>query len=143
MRIATIVGLWAMFYAGFGVSLLLQAQTSISSASNGLDSLFDWAKLHSRVIAVRLFLSMIFSPLAIKYIPSSIGLPIWSVYGAAGFIVDSLLDKFLFIFGRQIGMKVEVPRLAPPEGTIPTPSAWTAVPNIVGVSQPDSKENHS
>jgi hypothetical protein len=113
MNIAA-VGLWALFYMGFFVSLLLQAQTSISSASNGLDSLWSWFKLHSRVIVARLFLSMIFSPLAIHYIPASIGLPVWSVYGAAGFIVDSLLDKFLFIFGRQIGMKVEVPQIAPP-----------------------------
>jgi hypothetical protein len=119
MALAKVLGLWLLFYCGFVVSLILQAQTSISSSSNSVNTLWDWLKLHERVIVVRLFLSVIFSPLAIHYIPASIGLPIWSVYGAAGFIVDSLLDKFLFIFGRQIGMKVEVPQIAPPAGSNP------------------------
>lgn len=119
MTLAELAGLWFLFYMGFFVSLLLQAQTSISSASNSLTSLWSWIKLHSRVIVVRLFLSVIFSPVAIHYIPASVGLPIWSVYGATGFIVDSLLDKFLFMFGRQIGMKVEVPQIAPPAETQP------------------------
>ena len=123
MHFAVILGLWAMFYMGFFASLLLQAQTSASSTSNNLGSAWDWVKLHGKVIVVRLFLSMIFSPLAIHYIPASIGLPIWSVYGAAGFIVDSLLDKILFIFGRQVGLKVEVPQIAPPPVLAPTATA--------------------
>jgi hypothetical protein len=36
-----------------------------------------------------------------------------------------LLDKFLFIFGRQIGMKVEVPQIAPPDTN-------TALPKVAG-----------
>jgi hypothetical protein len=118
MTLAELAGLWFLFYMGFFVSLLLQAQTSISSSSNSLNSLWSWFTLHSRVIIVRLFLSMIFSPVIIHYVPASVGLPIWSVYGAAGFIADSLLDKFLFIFGRQIGMKVEVPQIAPPAAVL-------------------------
>jgi hypothetical protein len=32
----------------------------------------------------------------------------------AGFIYDSVLDKALFIFGQQMGTKIEVPLLSPP-----------------------------
>jgi hypothetical protein len=121
MRIAEFLGLWALFYAGFVVSLLLQAQTSVTSKSNGLTSVFGWLKLHWHVVTARLFLSAIFSPLLIHYIPSGLGLPIWSVYGSAGFIADSLLDKVLFMFGQGVGMKVEVPQVVPPAPSPPSP----------------------
>ena len=130
MQLAALIGLWLMFYCGFAASLLLQAQTSASSDSNNLHSAWDWVRLHSKVLVVRLFLSTIFSTLAIGYIPASLGLPRWSVYGAAGFIVDSLLDKFLFIFGRQVGLKVEVPQIAPPMIANPVPSE--SLPKVEG-----------
>ena len=124
MKIAEYVGLWLLFYAGFAVSLLLQAQTSVSSNSNGLRNIFDWLRLKWHVVVARLFLSQMFLPLIIHYIPTSIGLPIWSVYGASGFIADSLLDKALFMFGERLGLKIEVPQEVPP----PAPPAPIDLP---------------
>ena len=109
-----ILGLYALFYLGFVASLLLQAQTSASSDSNSLGSAWDWIKLHGRIILGRLIACTIFLPVIIHYVPSDMSLPTWSVYGAAGFISDSVLDKVLFIFGKGIGAKVEVPQMAPP-----------------------------
>jgi len=129
MKIAEYLGLWLLFYAGFAVSLLLQAQTSVTSNSNGLRNVGDWIKLHWHVVIARLFLSQMFLPLIIHYIPASIGLPIWSVYGASGFISDSLLDKVLFMFGQRLGLKVEVPQEAPPHNPLNIPPAPPAAGN--------------
>jgi hypothetical protein len=113
MKIAQLFGLWALFYAGFAASLLLQAQTSVSSSSNSLANVWEWLKIHSVVIGVRAFLCAMTVPLMVHYIPQGLGLPIWAVYGIAGFLADTLLDKVLFIFGQRLGMKVEVPQVAP------------------------------
>jgi hypothetical protein len=116
----TAIGLWSLFYAGFAANLLRQAQTSVSSSSNSLGSVWDWFKLHWHVAVWRLVLSVVFSPIIIRNIPASLDLPQWSVYGAAGFIADNLLDSILFIFGQKLGTKVEVPQVAPPTVGSPT-----------------------
>lgn len=103
--------LWGLFYAGFATSTLLQAKTSVSSASNNLQNIKQWLSLHWAVVWANLFLSTAFSALIFKMIPAGTGLGQFGTYAAAGFIANSVIDKILFIFGQQIGLKVEVPAL--------------------------------
>jgi hypothetical protein len=106
--------LWFLFYLGFATSLLLQAQTSVSSDSNNLQNLRQWISIHWRVIWANLFLSTALSAAIFHLIPASAGLSEFSRYAMAGFISNSVLDKLLFIFGQLIGTRIEVPKIAPP-----------------------------
>jgi hypothetical protein len=108
--------LWTLFYLGFATSLLLQAQASASSSSNNLAGISDWLKLHWHVVWARLFLATALSGMIFHLIPASAGLAEFGKYAVGGFIADSLLDKILFIFGQQLGTKVEVPQVSPPAG---------------------------
>jgi len=100
---------------GFATSLLLQAKTSVSSASNNLTSIEDWLRLHWHVVWANLFLSSAFSAAIFHMIPASSGLGEFSKYAVGGFLANGVIDKILFIFGQQIGTKVEVPQVAPPQ----------------------------
>lgn len=121
--------LWALFYAGFATSLMLQAQTSVSSASNNLDSIRSWLKLHWHVVWANLFLSTAFSAAIFKMIPASSGLGEFSKYAVGGFIANGVIDKILFIFGQQLGTKVEVPQIAPPANAQVVPLGKTSGPS--------------
>jgi hypothetical protein len=106
--------LWLLFYLGFLTSTLLQARTSISSQSNNLKTVAQWLSLHWQVVWANLFLSTAFSAGIFHLIPASSGLGEFGTYAAGGFIANSVLDKILFIFGQQIGLKVDVPQISPP-----------------------------
>jgi hypothetical protein len=108
------LALWFCFYTGFATSMLLQAETSVSSASNNLQSTRQWFALHWRVLWANLFLSTAFSAGIFRMIPSSMGLGEFAKYAVAGFIANGVLDKLLFLYGQQLGLKIEVPQLAPP-----------------------------
>jgi len=108
--------LWALFYLGFATSTLLQAKTSIASASNNLNSVKDWLALHWAVVWANLFCSTALSAGIFKLIPASSGLGEFSKYALAGFVANGVLDKLLFIFGQQLGLKIDVPQIAPPPG---------------------------
>jgi hypothetical protein len=114
MPVTTFFALWTLFYMGFATSLCLQAQTSVSSASNNLTSVKDWLRLHWHVVWANLFLSSAFSAAIFHMIPASSGLGEFSKYAVGGFMANGVIDKILFIFGQQIGTKVEVPQVAPP-----------------------------
>jgi hypothetical protein len=114
----TFLALWVLFYLGFATSLLLQAQTSASSSSNNLNGTRDWVRLHWHVIWANLFVSTALSSLIFHMIPASAGLGEFAKYAVGGFIANGVLDKVLFIFGQQLGTKIEVPQIAPP-ATVP------------------------
>jgi hypothetical protein len=105
---------WFLFYAGFATSLLLTAQTSVSSASNNLKNVWQWIDIHRYSIWANLFLSTAFSAVIFRLIPASSGLGDLGKYAVGGFIASAVLDKILFIFGQSIGTRIDVPQLSPP-----------------------------
>ena len=127
---------WLLFTAGFVTSLLLQAQTSVSSESNNLKNVFDWMRIHWRTIWANLFLSIAFNASILHLIPGAAGLGVFGKYAVAGFISNGVLDKILFIFGQAIGTKVEVPKLSPPAGAMTNPQNPGNQPQTGGARWP-------
>ena len=74
-------------------------------------------------ISGHLFVSTALSSLIFHMIPASTGLSEYAKYAVGGFIANGVLDKVLFIFGQQIGTKIEVPQIAPPPVLAPTATA--------------------
>jgi hypothetical protein len=115
-------GHYLLFLLGFVAQVLLQAQTSIASSSNGLTSAWAWVKLHSGVLLPRFFLAIGLAPVLIKMVPDSGHFPVSAIYVLGGFLSDRLLDSLLFIFGQRLGTKLEAPQLSPPVAP-PDPAA--------------------
>ncbi len=109
--------LWAIFLAGWMLHALLQAKASVSSKSNGLRSIREWFALTWQFVFARWFLSALALQLWMEA-PAVFGatlgisaLPLTkATAGIFGYSVDSLLDKL----GASFGLKIEIPKLAPP-----------------------------
>ena len=112
--------LLATLYAlGWAVHLYSQAKASVMSNSNGLKNTWQWLRMNSHIILVRMVLGtasfllwietpQLFGELVGRAVPMTKGTVI-----IIGFCVDAFWDKTTFIGG----LKVEVPHLSPPDTT--------------------------
>lgn len=119
-------GYYLLFLLGFAAQVLLQAQTSVSSSSNGLTNAWAWIRMHAAVLLPRFLLAVGLAPVLIKMVPDAGHFPVSAIYVLGGFLSDRLLDSVLFIFGQKLGTKLEAPQLAPPQRTNPALPAANA-----------------
>lgn len=108
---------WLFYFTGWALHLYSQGAASVKSNSNGLTSVQQWMRMHAHVIAIRLFLAVcsmllwhespsLFSEVIGRALPMT-----KATCGIMGFGIDALWDKVTFL----LGLKVEVPQLAPPQ----------------------------
>lgn len=120
----------SVFIIGWLLFVLAQAQNSVKSKTNGLQSLSGWFKLH----AVNLLTRAFFSALAYGFIVHTVAAKIeavgglqltaTSIAGIGGYAANGLLYQ---LFGYMPWFRVEVADLAPPE---PPPDPLAGVKRI-------------
>ncbi len=107
---------WTLYLLGWLLHTWSQAQASVHSGSNSLTTVRQWAHINAHVLVVRLFLGCmsmllwteapnLFGELVGRSLPQT-----RATCGIMGFAVDAVWDKVTFI----LGLKVEVPQIAPP-----------------------------
>jgi len=107
-----------LFFEGWLLHVWLQAEASVRSQSNGVTTLRKWLTLNRAAVVARGFLGLMVLLLwnSSPQILGNLQLPHnYGMAGFFGFAADAFIDKVTFI----LGMKVEVPQLAPPEKTTP------------------------
>jgi len=127
----------SLYLAGFFVQLLLQAQNSVQSSSNGLPTGFagivKWLHLQGINSLARLFLSVMLFPFFVqataKLVASSgVTLETWALSGIAGYSASALLNQ---LTGLIPALRVEIPNVAPPptdphlSDPLRDPPVWT------------------
>jgi hypothetical protein len=117
----------SVFIVGWLLFVLAQAQNSVKSKTNGLQSLSAWLKLQAVNIATRAFFSAMAYGFIINTIASkaqSLGFPLTAttIAGIGGYSANALLYQF---FGLFPALRVEVAELAPPAPVVPDPLAGT------------------
>jgi len=112
-----------VFIIGWLLFVLAQAQNSVKSKTNGLNSLSAWLKLQAINLATRAF----FCGLAYGFIihtvaakAQSLGFPVTAttIAGVGGYSANALLYQF---FGLFPSLRVEVADLAPAPADPPKP----------------------
>lgn len=116
----------SVFALGWILFVLAQAQNSVKSKTNGLNTLKSWFQLHAVNLATRAFFSGLAYGFIVHTVSSkiaSVGLQLTatSVAGIGGYSANALLYQF---FGYLPWLRVEVADLAPP-GPAQTPSPGT------------------
>ena len=113
---------WLLFAFGFSMHVLLQAEASRRSKSNGVRSVFSWLAITWPVVLGRFFLCAlgmgawmempaVFSKLVGMVSGSAPALPLnGTTVALFGYLSDSFVDKVATI----IGIKLEIPQIAPP-----------------------------
>ena len=117
-----------MYWAGWTLFVLGQAQNSINSPSNGLAGaagLRQWFKLHWYTLLLRAFFSFIgeaalqhwviaqLSPILAEH---GLIIAAWGMAGISGFAANTLLYQVFGLLGQKIPwLRVDVPSLAPPQ----------------------------
>lgn len=116
-----------MYWIGWLLFVLGQAQNSLNSPSNGLEGLAGlrrWFQLHWYTLLLRAFFSFIgeaalshwvfakVNPLMIEH---GFSIAAWGMAGISGFFANTLLYQAFGIAGQKIPwLRVDVPQLAPP-----------------------------
>lgn len=117
-----------MYWAGWTLFVLGQAQNSINSPSNnlsGAEGLRKWFQLHWYTLLLRAFFSLI-GEVAIQHwvgaqiqpILADHGLVIaaWGMAGISGFAANTVLYQIFGLLGQKIAwLRVDVPSLVPPQ----------------------------
>jgi hypothetical protein len=109
---------WALFFNGVFLHILVRARGSIASASNSVKTFRAWWDLNWRDLGWRLafdgvgMIAWILSP---RVFGDAIHLQLPITYATAGFMgftVDRIVDSSGFIIGFR---RVDLPRVAPPD----------------------------
>jgi len=118
---------YVMYWAGWVLFVLGQAQNSVLSPSNGLEGtagIRRWFQLHWYTLILRAFLSLIGEQAINHFViskvepllqPFGLELAVWGFAGLSGLAANTLLYMAFGIAGQKFpGLRVEMPALAPP-----------------------------
>jgi hypothetical protein len=105
-----------IFIIGWLLFVLAQAQNSVKSKTNGLNTLADWFQLHAVNLLTRAFFSSIAYGFIVHTVSTKVqalGFPMTAttIAGIGGYSANALLYQF---FGLMPWLRVEVADLAPP-----------------------------
>jgi hypothetical protein len=113
-----------MYWIGWLLFVLGQAQNSVSSSSNNLSGIQGWLRLHWYTLLLRAFFSVIGEVGIQHFVLTKIGpllaaqgltIAAWGIAGVSGFAANTLLYQAFGLLGNKIPwLRVEVPALAPP-----------------------------
>lgn len=114
-----------IFIVGWLLFVWAQAQNSVKSKTNGVNSVFDWLKLHAVNLATRAFFSAMAYGFIIHTVATKaqgLGFPLTAstIAGIGGYSANALLYQF---FGLLPWLRVETADLAPPAPGPPAPPA--------------------
>lgn len=117
-----------LYATGFVLYVLAQAQNSIRSSSNGLQSGWAGVKAYLKAQAVNLGTRAFFSALAFEFLVKSLDTKVQAagyaisshaIAGIAGYASNALLYQFIGLFP---GLRVEIPEVSPPATAAPAPA---------------------
>jgi hypothetical protein len=116
MHILLFAAYYFVFLLGFAAQVFVQAQASVASCSNSLTGLRDWLKVHAVELMPRFLGAFGLAPVMVSMVPDTGKLPVSAAYFLGGFFSDRMLSAFFFIYGQKLGVKVDTPQVAPPNG---------------------------
>lgn len=114
-----------MYLLGVIIQVLLEAQNSVKSSSNGLPpglpGIVQYLELQGISLLARLFLSIVFFTVILDMTQKAVGatftsMPAWAMAGLAGYGSSAFLRQ---VSGLIPGLRVEVAQQAPPPSEPP------------------------
>lgn len=114
------LAIWALFFLGVWLHILLRARASVASSSNSVGTVLVWWELNWRELGWELFLDgvgLMFWEVSPHLFGDVLKLLLPITYGTApvmGFAVDRFINSSGFILGFA---KVDMPRIAPQNGS--------------------------